>query len=119
MQMGLAHDPSLGYCESLGYCNTHITAYLAKTIGLTLQKSLRDVSLSLPSITQREHETELVALHPGSGGTHKCWPVEHFAEVIYHLWQWNKGVLVLAGPAEQERLVLLRSLLHAYSQSGR
>jgi ADP-heptose:LPS heptosyltransferase len=99
--------------------NTHITAYLAKTIGLTWQKPLRDIFLPLPDITQQEDKTGPVVLHPGSGGARKCWPVEHFAEVIYYLWQRNWAILVLAGPAEQERLVLLRSLLQAYPQPGR
>ncbi len=99
--------------------NTHITAYLAKTIGLTWQKPLHDISLSLPDITQQEDRTGLIALHPGSGGAHKCWPVEHFAEMIYSLWQqYRAAVLVLAGPAEQERLVQIRSLLEAYPESG-
>ena len=98
---------------------THITAYLAQTIGLTWQKPLHDISLSLPDITQPEDRTGLIALHPGSGGTHKCWPVEHFAAMIYCLWQqYRATVLLLAGPAEQERLIQLRSLLEAYPQSG-
>jgi heptosyltransferase III len=99
--------------------NTHITAYLAQTIGLTWQKPLHDISLSLPDITQQEIKTGPVALHPGSGGARKCWPVEGFAEMICHLWQqYRAAVLVLAGPAEQERLAQLRSLLNAYPQSG-
>jgi heptosyltransferase III len=98
---------------------THITAYLAKTVGLPWQKPLRDISLSLPDIAQQEDGTGLVALHPGSGGARKCWPVEHFAEVIYSLSQQHRAaVLVLAGPAERERLVQLRSLLDASPQSG-
>ncbi len=118
MQVGLSHDSFLGDCRLSGHCNMHITAYLAETVGLTLQQPLRDVSLSLPGITQQTNRTGLVALHPGSGSVRKCWPVEHFAEVMYYLWQRNRGILVLAGPAEEERLVLLQSLLRAYPQSG-
>jgi ADP-heptose:LPS heptosyltransferase len=59
-----------------------------------------------------------VVLHPGSGGTRKCWPLERFVEVVYHLWQRQRTVLILAGPAEEERLVRLRSLLHAYPLPG-
>jgi heptosyltransferase III len=99
---------------------THITTYLANTIGLSLQKPLHDFYLSLPDTTQYEAVYEgLVALHPGSGGARKCWPIECFAEVIARLWQQDRTVLVLAGPAEQERLVVLQSLLHAYPQLGR
>src|SRR5262249_43397626 len=89
----------------------HISAYLAETIGLTWQKPLHDLSLSLPEITRQEDIPGPVALHPGSGSVDKCWPIEHFAQVIYHLWQQHIAVLVLAGPAEQERLVILRKLL--------
>ena len=97
----------------------HIIAYLAETIGLTWQKPLHDISLPLPDITPQAETTRLIALHPGSGGASKCWPVECFAEVIYYLWQHHRAaVLVLAGPAEQERLVLLQSLLRAYPQPG-
>jgi ADP-heptose:LPS heptosyltransferase len=113
VSVGLSHNPSLG-CS-----NTHITAYLAGTIGFTWQKPLHNISLSLPNILRQEYRTGLVALHPGSGGADKCWPVERFAEVIYYLWQQKKGVLVLAGPAEEERLVLLQGLLYAYPQPGR
>ena len=40
------------------------------------------------------------AVHPGSGGAKKNWPVECFAEVARAL----SDVLFLAGPAEEERL---------------
>jgi heptosyltransferase III len=107
-----------GRPDSTTFEAMHITTYLAKTIGLTWQKPLQELSLSLPDITQQEDRIGLVALHPGSGGAHKCWPTEHFAKVIYYLWQQDRAVLLLAGPAEQERLVLLRKLLHMHPQSG-
>ena len=97
---------------------THITTYLAETIGLTWQKPLQEISLPLPGMTQPEKRTGPIALHPGSGGTRKCWPLERFVEVIDRLWQEKREVLVLAGPAEQERLVLLRRLLYAHAQPG-
>ena len=96
----------------------HITTHLAKTIGLTLQKPLHDISLCIPSLTPRIDQTRTVALHPGSGSIHKCWPVERFAEVISRLWQRNRAVLVLAGPAEQEQLSVLRILVNANSRPG-
>lgn len=54
-----------------------------------------------------------VAIHPGSGGAQKCWPLEHFAHVIRLLWQRTIPVLLLAGPAEQERLKDLQSILQS------
>jgi ADP-heptose:LPS heptosyltransferase len=97
----------------------HITTYLAKTIGIEAwQQPLQNISLPLPDITRQRERRGPIALHPGSGGTRKCWPVERFVEVIYYLWQQDRAVLLLAGPAEQERLVLLRSLLQVYPQLG-
>lgn len=102
-------DPSVSEC-------VHIIAYLAQTIGLKWEKPLREISLSFSDMIQPEDRTGPVALHPGSGGARKCWPVECFAEIIHSLWQRHSvAVLVLAGPAEQERLVQLQSLLDAYS----
>src|SRR5258706_9018435 len=45
-----------------------------------------------------------IAIHPGSGGTAKCWPAENFAEVIERLWQQNRPVRLLVGPADDDRL---------------
>jgi ADP-heptose:LPS heptosyltransferase len=108
---------------------THITTYLAKTIGLTWQKPLNEICLSLPHIpsstpgrdmpiypSQRNGTT--VGVHVGSGGAHKCWPIERFIEVIYYLWQRQSTVLILGGPAEEERLARLRRLLHSNPQPG-
>ena len=56
---------------------------------------------------------ECVAIHPGSGGAQKCWPIESFACVIERLWERSSSVLLLAGPAEAERLAYLRQRLAA------
>jgi heptosyltransferase III len=102
----------------------HIVAYLARTIGLQWNEhAWRDY---LPLLQQRQTieqsqeciSTSLsgklpdcIALHPGSGGAYKCWPVKHFVAVIHALWQCNVAVLLPAGPAEQERLAELLRLL--------
>jgi heptosyltransferase-3 len=44
-----------------------------------------------------------IAIHPGSGGRQKCWPVERFAAVIEELWRRSWPVLVLTGPADGEQ----------------
>jgi heptosyltransferase-3 len=54
-----------------------------------------------------------VAIHPGSGGARKCWPVERFVEVIKCLWQRQQPVLLLAGPADAKRLQAIKHLLPA------
>jgi heptosyltransferase-3 len=56
-------------------------------------------------------ENACVALHPGSGGARKCWPVSHFATVIQALWRRQIPVLLLSGSADHERLRDLQALL--------
>ena len=45
----------------------------------------------------------LVVLHPGSGGLHKCWHIENFLAVAQKLISKGFEVVFLLGPAEQER----------------
>ncbi len=52
-----------------------------------------------------------ITIHPGSGSAAKCWPIERFASVITTLWQQHIPVLLLAGPADTERLAKLLTLL--------
>lgn len=52
-----------------------------------------------------------IAIHPGSGGAQKCWPISSFAAIIQYLWQHNYPVLLLAGPADHERMAQLQKLL--------
>ena len=43
----------------------------------------------------------LVAMHPGSGGRQKCWPLDRYAELI--LWlrkEINAQILLISGPAD-------------------
>lgn len=84
----------------------HIVEYLAATVGHSPHPHS-------PPLLPAEHPTpgktvpanlHQIALHPGSGGAAKCWPTENFVEVIERLWQQNLPVLLLAGPADDERL---------------
>ena len=45
----------------------------------------------------------VVAIHPGSGGAKKCWPVENFRQVARELIGRGCQVVMLLGPAEMER----------------
>lgn len=54
-----------------------------------------------------------LAIHPGSGGARKCWPVSSFAELIHRLWQRAIPVLLLGGPADHERIAALQQMLSA------
>jgi heptosyltransferase III len=88
----------------------HIVAYLAQTAGL----SIAEAQWTAPSLdTHAGARGDYVAIHPGSGGAQKCWPLNRFVTVIERLWQQNRPVLLLAGPADAERLRDLRSLLAA------
>ena len=85
----------------------HIVAYLAQTLGITFTEQKRSQAFSSGPL----NDTQRVAIHPGSGGASKCWPLSRFAEFIIALWQQSIPVLLLAGPAETERLSALLQLI--------
>ena len=83
------------------------------------------INRALRAYRHKEH----IAIHPGSGGAHKCWPAHSFAAVIEQLWNphWpqlseaervsilrhSHSVLLLAGPADRERVHdILNSIRH-------
>ncbi len=83
----------------------HIVDYLARTIGLP-----RPVGIHTPFTLPGPGSTypdKTVAIHPGSGGANKCWPARHFAAIIEWLCNLTEqaySVLLLSGPADQERI---------------
>ena len=114
----------------------HVVEYLAQTAGVSV-----GADSSCPSPIYRPSEKSAawpdqyikthnqtptqnlqkghIAIHPGSGGAHKCWPVHSFAVVIEQLWNPHRpyrhshSVLLLAGPADQERVHgILNSIGH-------
>jgi heptosyltransferase III len=92
-----------------------IITYLAQSIG----EAPETISWRTPaeyrwrSRQAEEEQPRAIAIHPGSGGQQKCWPIAHFATIITELWQHNIPVLLLAGPADHERISALRKLLPA------
>ncbi len=86
---------------------THIVAYLANTLGM----SLAEQEMTWPFLPRLSSTTRTVAIHPGSGGAAKCWPIESFANVITELGRQQIPVLLLAGPADTERLATLLKLI--------
>ena len=94
----------------------HIVDYLAKTIGL------QNVGAQL--IAPGGMHTTIpgskngIAIHPGSGSVGKCWPAGNFAAVIEHLIQRNIPVLLLAGPADEERVQNMLGHLAPQRASG-
>ncbi|GAC1433698.1 MAG: hypothetical protein PVS3B3_34940 [Ktedonobacteraceae bacterium] len=85
----------------------HTVTYLAHTIDMMLTEE----EYSQPFTTGPLNNAPVVAIHPGSGGASKCWPVAHFAAVITALWQQSVSVLLLAGPADTARLAALIQLI--------
>lgn len=111
----------------------HVVEYLAKTVGVEADIS-KYMHLTLwemkgtagdlkghpllstppsPLQKQKKQNDESIAIHPGSGGAQKCWPIESFASVIERLWERSHPVLLLAGPADTERLAYLQRRLAA------
>ncbi len=85
---------------------THIVEYLAQTVGIAIDVATPP---GLPPLYMGNLHTPptSIAIHPGSGGARKCWPVSHFAAVIRALWAGRTPVLLLAGPADTERITEL------------
>ncbi|HTK11493.1 MAG TPA: glycosyltransferase family 9 protein, partial [Ktedonobacteraceae bacterium] len=91
----------------------HIVRYLGQTLGLEVDARAQfTLASGLTPYQQEQNEgRRVVAIHPGSGGARKCWPLEKFAEVIDELRRREIPVLLLSGPAEQERFEALSRIL--------
>ncbi len=85
----------------------HITAQWAARLGVTLAaaKSLMPTPecriAGAALAVEHGAADSAIVLHPGSGGMHKCWP--GFLSLADQLACRDRRVLVLLGPAEQER----------------
>jgi heptosyltransferase III len=51
----------------------------------------------------------VIALHPGSGSETKNWPIERWKKLGEHLFSTDCAVLVVAGEADEERVLLLET----------
>ena len=100
----------------------HITNYLAHTLaqdwpawnGWSAQTTWQPPTrYSWQPLAPRHaaHNQPTIAIHPGSGSAQKCWPVSAFAQLIRMLWQRQVRVLLLGGPADEERIQQLQHLL--------
>jgi heptosyltransferase III len=83
---------------------THVAEYLASTVKIPA-KQVRSWHPALPTAPKAGRT---IAIHPGSGSERKNWPIASFVEIIKSLWQENYSVLVLAGPAEEQKLAYLQ-----------
>lgn len=87
----------------------HIVDYLAQSIGEHIQV---DDLWQVPEqyawhILPSPSSARAIAIHPGSGGAQKCWPIASFAALIEQLWKQEIPVLLLVGPADHERIAEL------------
>ena len=85
----------------------HVAEYLASTVKIPA-KRVRAWHPTLPAATKTG---KTIAIHPGSGSERKNWPIASYAEVIKTLWQENCAVLLLAGPADEQKLAYLQKHL--------
>ncbi len=91
---------------------THVAEYLASTVNIPA-KEVRRWHPALPSAPE---VSRTIAIHPGSGSERKNWPIASYAEIIRSLWQEHYEVLLLAGPAEEQKLAYLQH--HLKPQQG-
>jgi heptosyltransferase-3 len=98
----------------------HIIEYLAQTIGMQIDSEHTStinrgstMNREPTAISVRDENSHLLplydlAIHPGSGGARKCWPVSSFMAVMQRLRQSGCRVLLLGGPADHARIDELR-----------
>ena len=82
---------------------THVAEYLASTAEIPA-KQVRQWHPILPHAPK---VSRTVAIHPGSGSERKNWPIASYAGLMEALWTKNYEVLLLAGPAERQKLTYI------------
>lgn len=110
-----------GYCQGEVSCwpphppaDVHVTEHLLQPVRRWLGQPCNlspQVYLEPQAEARATHfwrsaglpERGTVAFHPGSGGTHKLWPLEGWQQVLQ--WAVSQGIpgLLISGPAEHER----------------
>jgi heptosyltransferase-3 len=69
---------------------------------LTVPPHARDLAAGILDRAGYAGSLPLIAVHPGSGGREKCWPLENYLELIAKLRDAPGAfVIILTGPAEQ------------------
>src|SRR5439155_23407521 len=102
-----------------------VVNYLAETVGVQNVGSACNAQCIAPFVLGYRqgsialHPTHrYIAIHPGSGGAQKCWPAASFVAVIEHLWQRGYPILLLAGPADHERVSGIHRSLSSPPEPG-
>jgi heptosyltransferase III len=89
----------------------HSFAHVAEYLGSTVKVPAKQVRSWHPTFQNAPGVGRTIAIHPGSGGERKNWPIASFVEIIKSLWQENYEVLLLGGPAEEQKLAYIQSHL--------
>ncbi len=89
----------------------HSFAHVAEYVASTVKVPAKSVRSWHPTLAGAPKAGRTVAIHPGSGGERKNWPIASFVEIIISLWQEKYEVLLLAGPAEEQKLAYLQKHL--------
>jgi len=69
-----------------------------------------DALLQEVGLDAADRSRHLIAIHPGSGGRHKCWPVARFAQLCRALDRPDRTILLIEGPADREPVQQLLEL---------
>jgi ADP-heptose:LPS heptosyltransferase len=83
---------------------------ISTVIGLTATER-EDAAAQLRDVRQRH--AVLVGFHPGAGKPANRWPAERFAEVANRMAREGRGVVITAGPMDDEQLARMLPLLEA------
>ncbi len=102
------------------HTHMHIVNYLGQSIGERVRVNdvwnVPELYRWQASSASPSESSRVIAIHPGSGGGQKCWPITSFASLIERLWQHKVPVLLVAGPADHDRMTELYQQLPAPSQ---
>jgi len=80
----------------------HAAAFWASALGDWA--SPPDLSMALDVPDAWRGASDVVLIHPGSGGRAKCWPIERFLRLADALHRAGRPCAFVTGPVEQERL---------------
>ncbi len=100
----LSHPPHPAECPPVHIIDHLLRALDALGIGLLRSPSVSHLSCGI------DIPKPYLVTHPGSGGSHKTWPVERFAAAC-GLLSTQTNVVVSSGPADDARMAEMRRLL--------
>ena len=97
--------------------------HIAEQLFAPVQSAGLADSIALPRIDSTRKDRELsrgllgdasgppaIVVSPGSGGRHKCWPIERYAEIVQEVVAIGLRAVVVLGPADED---LAESFLRA------